>query len=107
MNNFLIIIAVSFLFSGNANAKIINLKCVDDLEKSTLSLVLDTNKKIASIGESKFKVLTGENHYRLNHVDESITDTFIINRVTGGFNGRVFDKLWTLGTCFSDAELKF
>lgn len=98
---------LGLLFSGNANAKIINLKCVDDLEKSTFFLVLDTDKKIATIGEATFELFKGENHYKLSHIDKTLTDTFIINRITGGYNGRVFDKLWTIGNCFHDVELKF
>lgn len=107
MKKILIIIAAVLMFSSNSYATIINLKCVDDLEKSTFFLVIDTKKEIATIGESTFELFKGEHHYQLSHIDKTLTDTFIINRITGGYNGRVFDKLWTIGNCFQDAKLKF
>jgi len=93
------------LLCGNNYAKIINLKCIDDDTKSTLHPKLDTEKKTALIGESKYRIFIGENHYSLTDIREG--DTFYINRITGGYNGTMSKKIWTKGTCYKDPKMKF
>jgi len=68
---------------------------------------MDTYKKIAIIGKSKFNLSTVESQYYLKNFDDQITDTFTINRITGGYNGKLYGKVFSLGKCFKEPSLKF
>jgi len=107
MKKLLLIIFLSLFFSINAYSNIIILKCVDELTHNTFSLKMDTYKKIAIIGKSKFNLSTAESQYYLKNFDDQITDTFTINRITGGYNGKLYGKVFSLGKCFKEPSLKF
>lgn len=107
MKKLLLIIFLSLFSCVNAYSNIIILKCVDELQHNTFNLKIDKSKKKVIIGDSKFDLFITENEYEFKNVDNRLTDTFVINRITGGYNGKLYGKVFTLGKCFNEPSLKF
>jgi len=106
MKKLLAIIALGLLFSGNANAEIIKLKCIDEIDKNTLEPIIDTKNKTAIVGRSKNTVSIEASHYNLRSDGINI----YINRYTGGYKMNLITtgkRVLSRGTCYRDPKVKF
>ena len=54
------------MLSGVVSAEIIKLKCIDEMEKSTLEPIVDTKNKTAIVGQTKNTVFIGTSFYSLH-----------------------------------------
>ena len=104
MKLLLTFLTLFLMISGVASAEIIKLKCIDEMEKNTLILIIDTKNKTAIVGQTKDTVFIGTNFYSLHGRHGS---KIYINRYTGGFKMEIGESIVRRGTCYRDPKIKF